>query len=58
MGYSLVFNDIAPIEGCTFEDWWVKEDLVDGKMLQQMLALPKGEVNLAKDMMLKKTTAN
>lgn len=54
MGYTLVFNDVAPVEGCSFEDWWVREELVDPSALRRMLSEPKGEVNLAGDIMLKK----
>ena len=57
MGYTLVFNDVAPVDGCSFEDWWVKDDLVDGGILKSMLAAPKGEVNLASELMLKKSMA-
>ena len=52
MGYTLVFNDIAPSEACSFEDWWVMEDLVDGSALRRMRSLPKEEVSLARDIML------
>jgi hypothetical protein len=54
LGYTLVFNDIAPVDGCSFEDWWVREELVDGGILKSILAFPKGEVNLVRDAMLKK----
>jgi hypothetical protein len=54
MGYTLVFNDIAPSHGCSFEDWWVMDNLVDAVALRRMMSEPKGEVNLAGDVMLKK----
>ena len=53
IGYTLVFNDIAPNEGCTFEDWWVKADLVDQTTLQNLMSYQKQEINLAKDLMIK-----
>jgi hypothetical protein len=54
LGYTLVFNDIAPNEGCSFEDWWVREELIDDSILQELLSASKGEVNLAKEVMLKR----
>lgn len=56
MGYTLVFNDVAPVEGCSFEDWWVREDLVDPGVLARMMAAPKGEVNVARELMLERRT--
>ena len=56
MGYTLLFNDIAPNEECSFEDWWVREDLIDDSILQNLLSAPKGEVNLARDIMLEKSS--
>lgn len=53
LGYTLVFNDIAPIEGCNFEDWWVHKDLVDKSILKNFLSIDKNEINLAKDFILK-----
>jgi hypothetical protein len=53
IGYTLIFNDIAPNEGCSFEDWWVKKDLVDQSILQAFSSYPKNEINLAKDLMIK-----
>ena len=41
MGYTLLFNDIAPNEECSFEDWWVREDLIDDSILQNLLSAPK-----------------
>lgn len=52
IGYTLVFNDIAPNEGCSFEDWWVKADLVDQTSLQNLVSYPKQEINLAKILMI------
>lgn len=36
LGYTLVVNDVAPTGECSFEDWWVMEDLVDPDMLAKM----------------------
>jgi len=58
MGYTLVFNDISPHEDCSFEDWWVHKDLIDDSIFQNLISVPKGEINLAKDMMLKKKIIN
>jgi len=52
LGYTLVFNDVAPTEGCSFEDWWVRGELIDDSILQNLLSAPKVEVNLARDIML------
>lgn len=56
LGYTLVFNDVAPTEGCSFEDWWVRGELIDDSILQNLLSAPKGEVNLARDIMLEKSS--
>jgi hypothetical protein len=58
MGYTLLFNDIAPNDGCSFEDWWIKEDLIDPAVLQNLNSYPKGEINLAKELMVKKKIKN
>ena len=36
-GYVLVAGNLAPIESCPFEDWWVHPDLVDNSILQKMM---------------------
>lgn len=54
MGYTLIFNDIAPVDGCSFEDWWIREDLIDSDILERLKAYPKKDINLAKDLMVKK----
>jgi tetratricopeptide (TPR) repeat protein len=36
-GYLLVANDISPDGICTFEDWWVHPDIVDMKIVNQMM---------------------
>jgi len=54
MGYTLVFNDISPYEDCSFEDWWVHKDLIDNSIFKKLISTPKREINLAKDIMLKK----
>jgi hypothetical protein len=56
LGYTLVFNDVAPAEGRSFEDWWVRGELIDDSILQNLLSAPKREVNLARDIMLKKSS--
>ena len=58
MGYTLIFNDISPHEDCSFEDWWVHKDLIDHSIFQNLISVPKGEINLARDMMLKKKITN
>lgn len=54
MGYTLIFNDIAPNEGSNFEDWWVKKDLIDESILQNLLSYPISDINLVENLMLKK----
>lgn len=58
MGYTLIFNDIAPNEGCSFEDWWVHKDLIEDSIFQNLSSYPKQEINLAKDIMVKKKINN
>lgn len=41
MGYKLLVNDIAPNEGSNFEDWWIKEDLVNPEILLEFLKIEK-----------------
>jgi hypothetical protein len=53
MGYTLVFNDISPHEDCSFEDWWVHKELIDYPIFKKLISAPRGEINLAKDIMLK-----
>lgn len=36
-GYQLVVSDIAPNNISNYEDWWVHPDLVDAKIIEQML---------------------
>jgi hypothetical protein len=52
MGYTLIFNDIAPIEGCSFEDWWVMEELINPSIIQSLKFFTKKEINVAKDIFL------
>lgn len=54
MGYTLIFNDIAPTDGCSFEDWWIREELIDSSVLQNLKSYPKEEINLVKNLMVKK----
>lgn len=54
MGYTLVFNDIAPADGCSFEDWWVHKDLIDPRVFDNLMSAPKEEINAARSAMLKK----
>jgi len=35
-GYKLVVNDVSPNDNCSFEDWWVMEDLVDMDMVKKI----------------------
>lgn len=41
LGYTLLFNDISPNENSPFEDWWVKEDLIDSKILNKLILIEK-----------------
>ena len=54
MGYTLVFNDIAPNEGSNFEDWWVHKDLIDDSVFKNLSSYPIEEINLVENLMLKK----
>jgi len=54
MGYTLVFNDVAPTEGCSFEDWWVHKDLIDGSIFNELMSASKLDTNLVKEFMVKK----
>jgi hypothetical protein len=36
LGYKLVVNDVSPNDNCSFEDWWVMEDLVDTDMVKKI----------------------
>lgn len=36
LGYKLVVNDVSPNDNCSFEDWWVMEDLVDMDMVKKI----------------------
>ena len=54
MGYTLVFNDIAAVQGSSFEDWWVHKDLIDDSIFKNLISCKKEDINLAKDIMLKK----
>lgn len=44
-GYKLIFNDISPNENSPFEDWWVKEDLIDSKILNKLISIEKYNIN-------------
>jgi len=57
MGYTLLFNDIAPNEGCSFEDWWIREELIEESILKNLLSQPKKEINLAKDLMIRQKSS-
>jgi len=52
MGYTLVFNDIATINGCSFEDWWVKQELIEPSILEKLLSYSKEEINLVNHLMM------
>lgn len=41
LGYKLVVNDVSPNEDCSFEDWWVMEDLVDMEMVKKIMGETK-----------------
>jgi hypothetical protein len=48
LGYTLVVNDVSPSGECSFEDWWVMEDLVDFAMLERIRSHAK-EMNEIKN---------
>jgi hypothetical protein len=48
LGYTLVVNDVSPSGECSFEDWWVMEDLVDAEMLEKM-RLQTNDINEIKN---------
>lgn len=52
-GYKMVVNDIAPDQYRTYEDWWVRPDLINKKVLKSM-TLINDDVKKAKDYMLGK----
>ena len=54
LGYTLIFNDIAPNEGSSFEDWWVNKDLIEESIFQNLSSYPLQEINLVEDLMIKK----
>lgn len=39
LGYELLFNDISTDHNSTFEDWWVKPDLIDKNILNQLRSI-------------------
>lgn len=51
LGYELVVNDVAPMEGCSFEDWWVLPELVDKSALDRFVSLPKKDINVVRELM-------
>lgn len=55
MGYTLMFNDISPDRESSFEDWWVKSDLIDPAVMDRLLSFKVGDVNFAHDVMLNKS---
>ena len=36
MGYELLVSDLSAVEGCPFEDWWVKPELINPDILAKM----------------------
>jgi len=54
LGYTLIFNDIAPNEGSNFEDWWIHRDLIDESVFQELSSYPTDDINLVENLMLKK----
>lgn len=50
-GYVLVAGNIAAVDKCTFEDWWVHPDLVDKTVLQKMMQ-DNDDIKLVEDYML------
>lgn len=50
LGYTLLVNDVAPAEHCSFEDWWVMMDLVDRKMAERIKS-HCGETNEARNLL-------
>jgi len=51
MGYSLVVGDISPNANSSFEDWWVKEELVDQDMLKKFADTTKNDTNFVGEIM-------
>lgn len=49
MGYTLVVNDVATVEESSFEDWWVKQELVDEKTIEKIKSFANKKVNLVKE---------
>lgn len=52
MGYTLVVNDVAPNEGSNFEDWWVRKDLVDFGVVDDIMKAADKEINIVRELML------
>lgn len=38
-GYVRIFNNVSPDENRPYEDWWVHPDLVDSKMISELMTI-------------------
>jgi hypothetical protein len=52
LGYKLVVNDVSPNDNCSFEDWWVMEDLVDMDMVKKIKEATQPINNMRKFMFI------
>lgn len=52
MGYTLIVNDVAAVDNCSFEDWWVKKDLINADILAKMTQLNDNKFNLVENYVL------
>lgn len=50
LGYKLVVNDVAPLENCNFEDWWVMPGLVDENAVNAFMDARR-EINVIRKLM-------
>lgn len=52
MGYELLAQDLCAVKGCSFEDWWVKPELINSDILAQMKSKNDAEATVVTDYML------
>lgn len=52
MGYELVVNDIAAFDNCSFEDWWVKPNLINPDILAKIRNIHHEKCNLVENYIL------
>lgn len=46
LGYELIIGDVAANSGCNFEDWWVKEELVNKEVAGRIKKISNKDINL------------